>query len=180
VDPAVQLTDQPYVFVNGNPLNATDPLGLCWGWCTFTDVGHAVSNVGHAVIHVADVVRHGFAAAANNGVVLGVVGLTLDGASLALDTASAITDEPVLSGLSTFVGAAGIAVSAKSCAKHDGFGCAGVAIGGVSVGVSLIEDGPASAALKSVLKGVGIQSDGLAVTLDASSAVVKTLNNKKR
>jgi uncharacterized protein RhaS with RHS repeats len=28
VDPAVQSTNQPYVFVNGDPLNATDPLGL--------------------------------------------------------------------------------------------------------------------------------------------------------
>ena len=27
VDPAVQSTDQPYVFVNGDPLNSTDPLG---------------------------------------------------------------------------------------------------------------------------------------------------------
>jgi hypothetical protein len=29
VDPEVQQTDEPYVFVNGDPLNATDPLGLC-------------------------------------------------------------------------------------------------------------------------------------------------------
>ncbi len=28
VDPDVQQTDQPYVFVNDDPLNATDPLGL--------------------------------------------------------------------------------------------------------------------------------------------------------
>jgi hypothetical protein len=31
VDPAVQSTDQPYVFVNGDPLNSTDPLGLQYG-----------------------------------------------------------------------------------------------------------------------------------------------------
>jgi hypothetical protein len=31
VDPDVQQTDQPYVFVNGDPLNATDPLGLQGG-----------------------------------------------------------------------------------------------------------------------------------------------------
>jgi hypothetical protein len=28
IDPAVARTDQPYVFTNDNPLNATDPLGL--------------------------------------------------------------------------------------------------------------------------------------------------------
>ncbi len=29
MDPDVQETDQPYVFVNDDPLNAEDPLGLC-------------------------------------------------------------------------------------------------------------------------------------------------------
>jgi RHS repeat-associated protein len=29
MDPAVQSTDQPYVFTNDNPLNSEDPLGLC-------------------------------------------------------------------------------------------------------------------------------------------------------
>jgi len=29
VDPDLQSTDQVYVFTNDNPLNATDPLGLC-------------------------------------------------------------------------------------------------------------------------------------------------------
>jgi hypothetical protein len=31
VDPDVQVTDQPYAFVNDNPLNAEDPLGLKGG-----------------------------------------------------------------------------------------------------------------------------------------------------
>jgi RHS repeat-associated protein len=38
IDPAVAQTDQPYVFVNDDPLIFADPLGLCstWNfWCVF-------------------------------------------------------------------------------------------------------------------------------------------------
>jgi len=33
IDPNVATTDQPYVFTNDNPLNATDPLGLKGWYC---------------------------------------------------------------------------------------------------------------------------------------------------
>ncbi len=47
VDPAVAQTNQPYVFTNDNPLNATDPLGLmkCQWWnmaCHAASTYHAV------------------------------------------------------------------------------------------------------------------------------------------
>ncbi len=29
IDPALMVTDQPYMFTNDDPLNATDPIGLC-------------------------------------------------------------------------------------------------------------------------------------------------------
>jgi hypothetical protein len=53
VDPAVAQTNQPYVFTNDNPLNATDPLGLCGGvlsclWSATKTVGHAAKAVGNA------------------------------------------------------------------------------------------------------------------------------------
>jgi hypothetical protein len=35
IDPDVATTDQPYVFTNDNPLNATDPLGLSGGPVVF-------------------------------------------------------------------------------------------------------------------------------------------------
>jgi RHS repeat-associated protein len=44
IDPDVAETGQPYVFTNDDPLNAEDPLGDCWGWCTFTDAAHAVTK----------------------------------------------------------------------------------------------------------------------------------------
>ena len=45
IDPDVAQTDQPYVFTNDDPLNAEDPSGDCWGWCTFTEAAHVVTHV---------------------------------------------------------------------------------------------------------------------------------------
>jgi RHS repeat-associated protein len=44
VDPDVQTTDQPYAFVNDDPLNATDPLGLYH--YTYREVLGSVKSVG--------------------------------------------------------------------------------------------------------------------------------------
>ncbi len=47
IDPKVAQTDQPYVFTNDNPLNATDPLGLC---CVILhDIAHAFDAVRHQI-----------------------------------------------------------------------------------------------------------------------------------
>ncbi|MCA1831305.1 MAG: RHS repeat-associated core domain-containing protein [Actinomycetota bacterium] len=35
-DPITQLTRQPYSYVQANPLNASDPSGLCWPLCAIT------------------------------------------------------------------------------------------------------------------------------------------------
>jgi hypothetical protein len=50
IDPDVAQTDQPYVFTNDDPLNAEDPLGLCWP--SFAcGVEHAVGSAGSWVAH---------------------------------------------------------------------------------------------------------------------------------
>ena len=64
VDPMVDTTGQPYVFVNDNPLNATDPIGLCFlGLC---HVVNAVKDVGKVAVKVGK-------AALNNSLVRGVM-----------------------------------------------------------------------------------------------------------
>jgi RHS repeat-associated protein len=65
IDPDVAETGQPYAFTGDDPLNATDPLGLCWspiGCGTLKRATHDVRKVAHKAVHVADDVRHGAAA----------------------------------------------------------------------------------------------------------------------
>jgi RHS repeat-associated protein len=50
IDPDVATTGQPYVFTNDDPLNATDPLGLCSSWNLFCKLQH--SRVGGDAIGV--------------------------------------------------------------------------------------------------------------------------------
>ena len=46
----MDVTGQPYVFVNDNPLNTTDPLGQCWFACgVWHNVTSAADHVGNFV-----------------------------------------------------------------------------------------------------------------------------------
>ena len=79
VDPAVTFTGQPYVFTNDNPLNATDPLGLCWVICSvvhavasgFDDTRHAVASAGKLVVKYRDTIAGVLAVATCIGFSLG-------------------------------------------------------------------------------------------------------------
>ena len=56
LDPKVASTLQPYQYVGNDPLNLTDPTGMCVKF--FGSVCEAI----HKVAHVADKVRHTVAA----------------------------------------------------------------------------------------------------------------------
>ena len=45
VDPLNALTQQPYSYANDNPINETDPLGLCGGFLDLGCVGDAIVSV---------------------------------------------------------------------------------------------------------------------------------------
>jgi RHS repeat-associated protein len=57
-DPLQALTKQPYAYVDDDPLNATDPLGLCHGFwgCTFHYVGEGAEYTGIGLAGAAAVV----------------------------------------------------------------------------------------------------------------------------
>jgi hypothetical protein len=59
IDPEVATTNQPYVFTNDDPLNATDPIGLNCG------IFSIVCAAADTVTHVADKARHAVAASAD-------------------------------------------------------------------------------------------------------------------
>jgi RHS repeat-associated protein len=46
VDPLVSLTQTPYGYAGGDPVNGVDPSGLrwCWGVCTFTEGAHVIAT----------------------------------------------------------------------------------------------------------------------------------------
>jgi len=92
VDPLVGVTDQPYQYVGGDPVNGSDPLGLCniFGNC-WSEAAHAVTHVAHDVGHFVQHHWRGIAQAAiaTTAVVVSVASLgTLSGAALILASAT--------------------------------------------------------------------------------------------
>ncbi len=99
VDPDVAETGQPYAFTGDDPLNATDPLGLCWspvGCGLLKRATKDLRSARHKVAHAADKVRH-FAAAhkkelATVGVFIATIPLDETGAGEAIDTEAVTAD----------------------------------------------------------------------------------------
>ena len=63
VDPLNAVTGEPYSYAGSDPLNFTDPIGLCnWLGNCWSEAWHKVTHVakraGHDAVHYADVARH--------------------------------------------------------------------------------------------------------------------------
>jgi hypothetical protein len=88
IDPDVATTDQPYVFTDDDPLNGTDPLGLCWpSWAC-----KAVDNVTHVVGTGVDFVQKAvFVQVDNVGATSKGAGLIISGAALIIGADSIAT-----------------------------------------------------------------------------------------
>ncbi len=96
VDPKVQQTDQPYAFVNDDPLNGTDPLGLCWICKVFTSAVNSVAKVATDVGEFVNKYKTTIALAAISTVAIvatgGVAGALLVEGAAALDTLTATAE----------------------------------------------------------------------------------------
>jgi RHS repeat-associated protein len=177
IDPDVATTDQPYVFTNDDPLNGTDPMGLCWICSVFDSAVHGVSEV---VLPINQIVEMGTFVRSNW---LGFAGLTLDGVSTGLDAYGAVSDNPVASGSGAVVGFAGTGVSQIGCDRGSTLACISRNIGAATTTAGIVEtvlelssSGPAAASL---LKGAGLTLGGATATVDLAAIVVAIDNAVK-
>jgi hypothetical protein len=63
----IDLTGAPYAYVAGDPLNATDPVGLCSHWnplCDASELAHAAADHWHGIAQATTVVVAGVGATA--------------------------------------------------------------------------------------------------------------------
>jgi|GEM_PF-1014687 len=160
IDPALASTMEPYAYVDNNPLNRIDPLGLSWynptTWTKKTWEGI--------------------------GVGLGAVALAATGVGLAVDLGVAGT--AIVGGVAVGSGVGATLLDAKPCLKeHEGLACAGFvmgaigsAYGGVGAGFDLAEAlGAGNAGI--LAEGLDIQAmliGGTGTAIDAY-ALIKEL-----
>jgi RHS repeat-associated protein len=175
VDPDVAETGQPYAFTGDDPLNATDPLGLCVKGFGF------VCKVIHKSAHVADKVRHGAAHVADNTrhfVAVhrrGLGQIAIAAAAVAATAATAGTAAPLLASVAVGVTASTASYAAGCVGRSGDGGCtargaiiaAGVgAVGsGLAAGVNSLVGGTIALSLAGRVAqytSVGILSSAIA------------------
>ena len=186
VDPAVDQTGQPYVFVNDNPLNADDVLGLCWpSWACGVEhaIGAAGSWVAHHPMEVVEIVGLTASVVATGGTDAAFVGLTIDASVQAQGVLS--TAETVAK-VATLVSAG---ADAASCVATRAMGACVAAAASTVTAVVVILPGGAKIVVKegktAVAAVVGTGSTAIDVSVSLSkfgTITVKTLkpSTKKR
>ena len=133
VDPLVGVTDQPYQYVGGDPVNGSDPLGLCniFGNC-WSEAAHAVTHVAHDVGHF--VQHHWRGIVTGVGIAAGVLALATGVGALAdvgiLGLSASMTEE-ISIGASLVSGASDL----PACIAGNDMSCVGAAGGFLSAGL---------------------------------------------
>lgn len=151
VDPIVDVTEQPYAYVNGDPVNGSDPLGLGF----WSDVAKVVTAPVRAEVRGASkvanfVVTHKKAIEIGAGIALGVaaaaagVGAVIEAAGIA----SAVTAGATIAEASTGAIVAGLSATAAgsiatyldsgACAGGNSAACVGRDLGAVGAATGLI------------------------------------------
>lgn len=125
VDPLVGLTQSPYSYVNDNPLNEVDPLGL-WGWNPISDVTQAWNDTGGKAVHWAQ--THPREAI---GIGLGIVSVATGGIGLGPDLAfeGTLLTTTVADTTALATGAGAAYLDAGKCLQGDKVACIGAGLG---------------------------------------------------
>jgi uncharacterized protein RhaS with RHS repeats len=166
VDPMVDQTGQPYVFVNDNPLNSTDPLGLKGspGTACASSNQKTCQKEEIAVLSALKKIKGGsltvIISAAGTSIVL-----VASGAAVLAAIAAAPEEAAGAVSVAAYFGAVGTSVDAYQCAAHhNGLACAGFITGAASLSSGI------------VAPFLGSLNDG-ARSFSASNAVVGALTD---
>ena len=133
VDPLVGVTDQPYQYVGGDPVNGSDPLGLCniFGNC-WSEAAHAVTHVAHDVGHF--VQHHWRGIVTGVGIAAGVLALATGVGAIAGVGMLSLEAEglgAIATGASLVSGASDL----PACIAGNDMSCVGAAGGFLSAGL---------------------------------------------
>jgi len=168
-DPIESVTQQPYQYANGDPLDQVDPLGLCGHWYDVAcQVGSAATATGHFVED------HKVAV----GIGLGVLSVATGGAGFLVEGALLTT---TLSGAAVATGAGAAVLDSADCANGStaacvgaGLGFAGALAGGgplvASVG-GIAETSTAGAVLNGFFGGLSLNFGAAGLVFDATMAI---------
>jgi RHS repeat-associated protein len=163
-DPMGPLTRAPYNYAHDNPLNESDPAGLC-SINPFSSSGCLSEGV-EAGVHFAE--EHPVA----TGIALGVVAVATGGAAIAVE--GGVATSVLLTSTSAAAGLGASALDTARCLNGDAGACAGMGLGLASLGLSgpeflasreLIED----ASLYRGLAGAGLVFGGYGTLTDLLS-----------
>ena len=184
IDPDVSQTQAPYTYTSDNPLNATDPLGLCWPhWACGAEhwVGHIVSThkvaigIGLGLLSIAT----GFgalviAAEAADGISLlatgaGLVSLASGGTAAGLDLPACVNDPGIngqclgltLGGIGVLMSAPEILVSAGVINEPAYQGMLVLATGGLFAGMGAVLSDDLQALYDNLTRQLGPSQKGI-------------------
>lgn len=175
-DPLVDVTNQPYAYVGGDPVDNIDPSGLfCWGLCS---ISNAWNDTGGKAVHY--VATHPKEAI---GIGLGVVAVATGGAGLLVEGAAATT---ILSATAVGSGLGASALDYGACRSGSTAACVGAGLGFIgsiagggplaaSIG-GIADESLAGSLLTGLLGGFSLNFGAAGLTWDISNLIANLLN----
>ena len=142
-DPIEPVTQQPYQYANGDPLDEVDPLGL-WGWNPLSDIKQAAGDASNFVSDHATGIEVGVGIAVGVAAAATGVGAVIEAAGVAAavaggaGVAEASTGALLYGSLAAAGGLAAVALDGTQCQRGNQAACFGRDLGAVGAGTGLI------------------------------------------
>lgn len=139
IDPVVGITTDPYGYTADDPVNATDPLGLCAWYNPICDVATATSAIGDVASAAGSTISSTATWVGNHplqtaGIVLGAISLATGVGEIAggIAIGGLAIDAGTLALISAGTGAVSTFLDLPDCLKGDTASCVGFGLGGIA------------------------------------------------